>query len=328
MAAAVVCFLWSGAVGADEAEPIRFSYDAPPACPDLAELQARIRARTSRFAPSDAPDAREFRIRVVGEAPSRGAFTVKGPDGRGATRSFAGASCDEVVSALALAAALAIDPLALVAPQTPPPPPAVPLPNPRPIAPPPPPALPVLPTPRAEAPPPPPSSRVTVGAYASLAWPATPNPLYGGGAFSELRLRAPFEPSFRLGLEGGASADVTNVAARVAFSRVMGVVQACAIAWRPWGVARMELCARMEAGALRARAEDIARAISTSRPWLAPGAAIGLRVALPGDFFLDGQLALTVPLWRDDYRLLPDTDVLHVPPVSAAAGLAIGYDLP
>ena len=96
-------------------ESLTLEYQAAVGCPDRARFIERVHTFTTKaeVADDDGTPRRKFGIRVT-----RAAGAVTGElaiDDRGArtTRSVSGATCDEVVSALALATALAVDPDAL-----------------------------------------------------------------------------------------------------------------------------------------------------------------------------------------------------------------------
>ena len=104
--------------------PVRLEYHAPDACPDERAFVARVRSRTTRFvlAGADATGgdevARSFSVDVSttphgveGRLTSLEATRTPAP----ATRVVAGETCDEVVDALALITALAVDPNASTA---------------------------------------------------------------------------------------------------------------------------------------------------------------------------------------------------------------------
>src|SRR5262249_6044736 len=90
-------------------EPIRIDFKAHDGCPDEARFTGEVRARTrkARLAFPGEP-ARFFRVLVTRDrgGKSRGKLTIEDPSGALATRDVMGASCAEVVSALALITAL------------------------------------------------------------------------------------------------------------------------------------------------------------------------------------------------------------------------------
>ena len=96
-------------------ETIALDFEAASSCPDRARFLERVRTFTSKVevASDEGTARRKFGIRVTRSAGVvRGELTI---DNRGTrtTRSVSGTTCDEVVSALALATALAVDPEAL-----------------------------------------------------------------------------------------------------------------------------------------------------------------------------------------------------------------------
>jgi len=112
---------WLGAVTprdaqADEpprepAELVRIAYDAPANCPSRDAFLARVRSRvgTAWEAPPDGP-ARAVQVTVVREsAKSAARLAFVDENGRPVHRAVSGATCDEVVSAIALVTALAIE---------------------------------------------------------------------------------------------------------------------------------------------------------------------------------------------------------------------------
>jgi hypothetical protein len=100
---------------ADEpVEPIRVRYEAPAECPDEGAFVGEVRARTSRARLAAAGErARSFEVAVARRGGRfQGRLDVREPSGAASRREVSGASCAEVVSALALVTALAVDPRA------------------------------------------------------------------------------------------------------------------------------------------------------------------------------------------------------------------------
>jgi hypothetical protein len=119
-------------------EAILLDYEAAAGCPDRARFVDQVRTFTAKaeIVSDESAARRKFEIRVsrVGSA-VHGELTIDDHVGRTA-RTVSGASCDEVISALALATAIAVDPDALGAEPAPstsepaPPRPPPPLPKP------------------------------------------------------------------------------------------------------------------------------------------------------------------------------------------------------
>jgi hypothetical protein len=113
-ALAVALLSFAGPARADT-EAIALDYGVGAGCPDRKQFVARVRTFTSKaeIVNDDGAPRRRFSIQVTRAGSSvRGELTI---DDRGAktTRHVSGATCDEVISALALATAIAVDPDAL-----------------------------------------------------------------------------------------------------------------------------------------------------------------------------------------------------------------------
>jgi hypothetical protein len=107
----LLTFLASTASAQLAAEPVRFDYRAPPGCPDGDSFRARVDARTKRARVAEPGElARNFVVEVRADGAGATA-TLSFSDSRGApvVRAVRGETCDEVVSAIALVTALAIE---------------------------------------------------------------------------------------------------------------------------------------------------------------------------------------------------------------------------
>jgi len=94
-------------------QPFRLEYWAHGACPDALEFSRQIRSRAPRLRPAEGD---EPALGFYAELDDRngyatGRLTARSPDGREVTRTVRGPTCDDVVTALALIAALAADPV-------------------------------------------------------------------------------------------------------------------------------------------------------------------------------------------------------------------------
>ena len=122
-----LCALVSGlaveAVGQPTArEPIRLAYRSEGLCPSGEQFFSEVRARTDKIRSATSGElARTLKIEVEeGPSESRGSLSISGEDGTtSSTRTVRAKTCRDVVTALALVAALAIDPEARTAPLAP-----------------------------------------------------------------------------------------------------------------------------------------------------------------------------------------------------------------
>ncbi len=113
LAAAIV--LLAGQLRAQEAVPIQVSYQAAPGCPSAQSFVARLKMHTRRLRLSSDPDALELDVTVRATATGyAGKLSVLRPEGGRGSREFQDTQCTEVVAALALSAALSIDPDAVL----------------------------------------------------------------------------------------------------------------------------------------------------------------------------------------------------------------------
>jgi hypothetical protein len=134
LTALVFSTFWCGGARADDA--VRLEYHAPPECPSEPVFVGRVRERSLHERPAVPGElARSFVVTVsLDESGALARVDFVDPDGSAISRSVRGATCDEVVSGIALVTALAIDARATSEPAAPAPAPSA--------APPPPPAPP------------------------------------------------------------------------------------------------------------------------------------------------------------------------------------------
>jgi hypothetical protein len=323
-----------------QVEPIRLTYHAPGGCPD----EARFRDELHRHGPQSrgagsAEAARAFDVDVsAARDESRGALRITGVDGSTSWREVTGRTCDQVVAALALMTALAIDPHAATDNGTGDPERAPDSPHARSG-----PAVPAAAGPDSVGPPSrqgPSSLRPThprwgVGLQGQTAAVLGNQWESGGGAFVDLAIGGenPFGGSFR--------ASVSVAAANPSFGQGVGAeivwlsagVQTCASS-RLFGVAlALQLCAGVDAGVLRTRGAGLANDASDARPWVAPGALGRIQWSLPGGAWVEAGGGVSVPLVRYVFYYqraggLGDADSSRISSLAAALTLGVGYRFP
>lgn len=280
----VASTLLASSAAADELVPLAVTYDAVPGCPAEETFFAAVQARSGRVraaTPEDAASAVELRVTLGTDARrSWGSLQLVEGGSVVGRRRVEGASCEEVVNALALATALSLDALT----QLDEPPSASPPPEPSP-----PPLEPVPPPPPTPSPATPPWT-IRLGSAALFTEPVVPSRFWGGL------------------LEGGATWHRTGPAAFLAFGLAVGNGDHSGYAWRVGRLSLLPARARLgrrlelgggllaEAGGLRAEGERLDVTRSVTRSWwgaglearanleLSPALAIGLRASglLPG----------------------------------------------
>lgn len=325
----------------DPVEPITLSFEGSEGCPDAASFEAQVRARTSRFRPVSAGETgRGFRARVAsGDGQFAGSLLIEEPGAPPAERTLSGATCADVVAALALVTALAIDPQAktsaIAAPEVPaaaPPPaptaepsaaPAVP-PAPAPSA-----AAPRDPAPSAPPAPAPEGPLLWLELGPALALGVTPAPLLAPSLRVEGRFdeRSWLAPRLRFGLLRGADGPDAQGSGFTTFTWTAALLEACALPLRS-GALRASPCVGTELGVLRGEGDSFAPARASGRTWFAVD--LGGRLSLDlGDAASVGLgAAFALPFLKDTFVIEPASTVHVVPDVGARfeLGAAIGFE--
>jgi hypothetical protein len=319
-------------MGAAEAtsEPIAWTYRAPPDCPSAEVFERQFRARTTRaeLVAGVAEASRSFLITLSSE-PGRavGRIEIDGPADAVATREVAGQTCAGVVSALALIAALAVDPLATesaaAASSQPDAPAAQVAPKPSPVA---------APdqgkhtgrTPR-------PHTVVAAGLDGNVVMGLFPKPAPSVSLFGEAHLErgSLLSPSARLSLSGAVSSSVAAPPGSAKFRWLAAALDGCPFDLRLFRGLHATPCAFMEVGVLEGSGSGVLTPEVESRRWLALGGS-GRLNWLFGRFFVEAQGRLEAPLSRDTFVLtVPGRVVVHaIPAILGSFGLGAGVRWP
>jgi hypothetical protein len=330
MASSLVAGLVAGVARGDgEVEAVRLDFAAHEGCPDKDAFFAGVRARTARVRHAAAGEAaRIFRVRVTRDGHrSQGELGIFDELGQTDTRSIEGESCSEVMSALALIAALSIDPSASSADA-----PASRLASPPSAAP----GSPLAESATAD--------RTPAAAPRSLQGPAEARWVWTvgvqGGAVAMGDLGVTFSstvfvdgsrnrgarlgPSWRLGFtysDGNASSSAGTDAGT--FRWWLLNVSGCPFA-ATLGNVSLRPCLSMDAGVLHAVTDET---LTTDRGWFSAG-LLGRAEWVPlGSFHLEAQAGAMLPLVRDPYFIQPAT-LYEVPAVAAVATLGLGVTIP
>jgi hypothetical protein len=266
----------------DQPEAVTLRYDAPPGCPDRGVVVAAILERTplARFV---ARAERTFAITIETTPDGfSGTLVVDTAEPRGLTAH----RCDDLVSALALITALAIDPTATTA---------------------------ARPTPISH-----PRWRGG-GAVAAMIDAGVSPDVMPGGSFAGRLSRG----RLALGLGALVGYDRTRLdIGRATFwwfaTRAASCVTSTAIGLELAG------CGHVEIGAVHAAGEDIAMGRSVTRLWLAAG--LHARVAWPADSssFVELELGGSVPFERDRYLFQPNTTIHETADVTGWICVGVG----
>ncbi|HTN85925.1 MAG TPA: hypothetical protein VL242_19630 [Sorangium sp.] len=307
---------WSSAAAAPAPIPIRIDFDAPPGCSTADVLYEGIRARTDRVRLAEqGEDGWEVRVRLTRVGPKvHGELRVIHERGETDTRTVDGSSCDVVVQALSLTAALAVDEVVeetAAAPPPVPPPPVAPPPKP-------PPSKPIAPD--AVAP-----FRLELGAEVLLTQVVTPYVSLGGALVARMTQRtgSALSPSFGLALIHARN-DLLQGADRASVQWTAATLSGCPLRWEIAGTFSAAPCVTATGGWLAATGEGIASPQSAVRSWWSIGAAVRAAVSLGGSTAIEIGAGADAPLVRRSFTIAsPAETVGETPVISPRASVGI-----
>lgn len=311
----------AGAAAA-EPQPYRIDYAAPERCSSRETFVRELVARTPRVRVAQDGDRAATYAVALSSASSGmiGELVLRELDGRETRRALRGATCDEVVRALAFIAAILVDPEAMARV------PGAPLPVlPR--------RAPLASQPSERSPEPRSRARFRAGASAGASLETSVSPKTAFGPFAELFVER--ESDGARGLSFGAAfhrvtAPSTRTrAGRADFSWTAGRAWLCPLSLPSRGAFSFAPCGEAEAGVLTVKGSDTVDPKPVRRPWLAfgPLGRLELRPTRSLSITLDGILVLT-PLSHPTFYFAPDIDVFSVPVVGFASRAGIRAILP
>jgi hypothetical protein len=311
-----------------EREPLDVDYVAPEGCPGTDAFLREVLGRTERARPANAGElARVLHVRIEpGGAAFVGRLWIEDRAGATSPREVRADSCGEVVSALALVGALAVDPGASTTASVQDAPPSGE------AVPPPPQTLGAAPPPEAprERPGEEPLSgptRVAVGAGVELTTLA--GPVLGARLFVDVDLgpRGALAPAFRAGVS--RSFDVTRTVpvgrATLAFTQVS--LEGCPVRLTLAAPLSVRPCLGVTGGVLDASPTGPRAAQARVRPWFA-GEAHARFTWMPARWVaFELEAGALVPLLRETFYFEPEIVVYRAPPVGflGRAGLAVHF---
>ncbi len=316
-------------------QQVSLHYLSEPGCPTEAEFVDEVMARVRRpvqWAPPGAAVQMVVIVRHAGEH-ADGTLEVVQRATEPTRREFSSGSCAEVGSALALVAALTLDPNArteqlpahaaqsLAATDIVPAP--APEPRPAPAPTPSPPAVAAAAPARPRA-----SGYVAwLGPAASVAGGYAPEPLVAVGLSLGVRsARAGFSPGFQLTPLWGKTGTTGPEAAGGTFAWALGRLEACPARVALAGPLTFEPCVAAEIGRLSARGAAAGiTPVSVDRWWFAAGATLSLHLSLGAWFARLGALGL-FPATRDEFVFHDPNRTIHQANFVVGGGsLALGF---
>jgi len=300
-----------------EAGRFRFAYHAPSGCPDERTFVDRVAQRIdrTRLASSTDPDAAQIAVDVsVRETDSSGRLEFVDAGGETVARTVSGRTCDEIVSGLALIAALAIE--ARPAPE-----PAVPAPAAEP------PVLrprldeaPVVRPPAYVAPP-----RFGGGVAGGLDS-ASPGVALVAGIYGEITWH---EPLRFVRLEGRRVASDASVGNRAAsFTRWSALLEGCPVSFALATRLELPACAAFEIGQLTGAGRTSASLPDPESArilWTALEASAGLRWEPTRLWVVEARGSAAFPLTRHKFVFRwPEERIFEVPAVGWGVAIHLG----
>ncbi|MBX3202223.1 MAG: hypothetical protein KF894_29100 [Labilithrix sp.] len=334
-AASVLGWTARDARAAEDAGAARFhlAYEAPTGCPERKDFLAAIHARTTRpelAAPGESAPELTVSIEAAGDR-TVGRLDVLEPGGEPQRRTVASRTCAEVAKALALVAALLLDPDAHAGSDA-----IAEPPEPGPLDPAPPAARPRARQPRARRPertrPDEDARRVALSAGIALGAIGGVGPAIApraGALFDvELAPRAPaagvtlrLAPSFRVAADVAAtSSDLASGAQHYLW--LGGTLGACPARLSLGTHIRLAPCGALQIGVHSGRTTAVTNPTASSDPWLAPLAGVRLEWALGSSVSLELQGDVAFPLLRSRFFLAPSTTIFEMPGITGVGSLA------
>ena len=328
----------SGVAAADETAKIAFrvEYSDGSTCSNAASFAEQLLRRTERLRPADGNErSLAFRISIAPNGATLiGRLSVRELDGSETTREVPGATCEEVTTAMALIAAVLVDPNAstesgaepITEPSTPPPllpetaaaPPLAPSPKPDPAP------------PRPAAKPKSEPSRLTFGGGAMFALEGAigpePTPALSLELEAALERNELTSPLLVIAFEYAfpTRAETPNGVARLQW--MAGRLTGCPLRFPASGRFALRPCVLVEYGNLEASGEETERRASTSMPWSALGGTLRGEYTVFGAFLVVLEGGFVAPLQRDTFYFdppSPENVAFKVPSVGATARLGI-----
>jgi hypothetical protein len=296
---------------------IRIELEAPPDCATAEAFYEAVRARTERartVREGEAGVRVVVRLNRVGTR-AHGELRVIGEHGESDTRRVDGGTCTEVVEALSLTVALAVDPTAMLGPAEHAVEPAQPAPPPPP-PPPPPPDLPAEPPGELE---------VRLALHGGGMGQVTPFVSFGGDV--SVRVVAPWRAasSFGVGLRRYQN-DLFRAADNASMRATLIALTACPKRFGDAHAFTLEPCALGLGGWLGATGRGVEERTKVVRSYFALGAVLLGSAPIAAGLSVELEGGLVVPLVKRRYVLSnPERQVGETPSIAALGSLGLTY---
>ena len=291
-------------------EPFRMMWSSSAGCGAASTFLTELRSRTSRLRPArDGERATTLILEMFATSSGvRGQLTVRKADGELSTREVPGRDCQEVESAMALIAALMVDPLASTS------------------------ELALASRPPAEPPPielsPATSkqSRWTIRVEPRLTARTAVGPglTWGEALGASLTWQSnSLHPSLQLTAQR-AKTTASSPAGSAELEWTAGELLACPWAAQPSSSLELRACALLQLGRLRGSGYDTISPATESIFWSAAGVALQGRVQLLGPLWLGIDGGLERPFTRERFYVDPSHTLHQVPAWGGSLGFGVG----
>jgi len=300
-----------------EATPIRIELDAPADCATAEAFFESVRGRTERARPvKEGETGVRVVVKLTRVGPrAHGELRVIGDRGESDTRRVDGATCTEVVDALSLTVALAVDPTARLGPPSTKSEeaPALVCSEPEPPAP-------------AEPPPPPPRRlEVHVGAHVDGMGQVSPFVSFGGDLSVRVVTPWPSAPSFGLAIMRLQN-DVFSSAHNASVRSTLFELTACPTRLGVRDVFTFEPCALGYGGWLSATGRSVGTSSEARRSYFALGGMLIAGGALNEHWAVELRAGFALPVMRRRFVVSnPLREVGETPSIAALGGAGITY---
>ncbi|MDQ2646484.1 MAG: hypothetical protein M3020_21925 [Myxococcota bacterium] len=329
---------------ASDPQPFRVTFSTAAGCGSAAAFEDEVLKRTDRLRLADSDEAAlALNVELTRAAQGiEGRLTLRESDGHVTEREVPGGDCEEVLSAMALIAALTVDPLARPDREIPlarrqrnrresqsPAPPRPTRQSPKRVIP-----KRELPKQGEEPAPPSPAEPANaepgigfgVGQRVTLQTAVMPGTTLGLGAHAELAVTGPSLWSPRVRLSGifSRSGAIDAERGRAEFDWITARLQGCPVRLgfdRTWNI---RPCAYLDAGRLHGVGSQIEPNDQKSVFWTAAGVELSGELRLFGPLALGAELGILLPFRRDRFLFEPDTELHEVPAAGFSGAVGLG----
>lgn len=332
--------LFSATVAAQaqgEAPSFAVEYDAPNECPSRDDFVRQISARTKRGRLGAAgPGTRTFTVQVDSRG---GTMTIREPDGAHSTRDVPAENCRDAVAALAVIAALVLDPEADTSELPTGILPPVDAPSATPVPPNRQPARRTQGSPASSAPASPHEVRssraeakwrVGMGVALLATDTVAPDPVLSAMPFVDLALDTInlLAPSVRLGVTRAKSGVLSTSKGDAQLTWTAVRATACPIRWPSEGAAWLRPCGSMDLGRLSGTGRHTVDPATEFGLWWALGTTMRAGLDLFDTLRVELEGGAIFPLTRDRFYFDPDITAHEVPAAGFTGAIGVGVVLP